>query len=104
MAEGNEYIFKVALAVLKVRLSSVDFDWKLRITHICQLFHDDLLPLPFEHIIAYLKQKQNRLTVPPSFLIKLADAYSRSVDKPTLDALAVRYNSPKKSIFRLETV
>jgi hypothetical protein len=42
--------------------------------------------------------------VPVDFLIRLADAYSRSVDKQTLEALELRYNSPKKSIFRLETV
>ena len=70
-----------------------------------QLSHDELLPLPFEHIITHLKSKQDALlAVSADFLIKLADAYSRNIDKQTLEALELRYNSPKKSIFRLETV
>lgn len=86
LAEGNEFLFKVALAVLK-------------------LSHDELLPLPFEHVITHLKSKQDALlAVSADFLIKLADAYSRNIDKQTLEALELRYNSPKKSIFRLETV
>jgi hypothetical protein len=70
-----------------------------------QLSHDELLPLPFEHVITHLKSKQDALlAVSADFLIKLADAYSRNIDKQTLEALELRYNSPKKSIFRLETV
>jgi hypothetical protein len=70
-----------------------------------KLSHDDLLPLPFELVITHLKSKQDDLlSVPVDFLIRLADAYSRSVDKQTLEDLEIRYNSPNKSIFRLETV
>jgi len=83
LEEGNEYLFKIALAILK-------------------LSHDELLHLPFEQIIFHLKSRQGLVTVPADLVIKLADS-STIVNKQLLDSLELRYNTPKKSIFRLET-
>ncbi len=82
-AEGSEYLFKVAVAVLT-------------------LAHDHLLTLEFDEIITFLKQKQSYVHLSPEAIIRVADSLW-VIDGALLAKFEERYNSPKRSVFRLET-
>eukprot|EP01087_Luapelamoeba_hula_P012106 TRINITY_DN3364_c0_g1_i1.p1 TRINITY_DN3364_c0_g1~~TRINITY_DN3364_c0_g1_i1.p1 ORF type:complete len:551 (-),score=113.85 TRINITY_DN3364_c0_g1_i1:84-1736(-) len=83
--EGTEFLFKIALAILAIH-------------------QDQLLTLPFEEILTFLKNKETHHSLDGELLIRTADTM-QVVDKEFLDDLEQRFkNPPKTSIFRIETL
>ncbi len=80
LAEGAEYLFKVALAILS-------------------LSHDELMSMNFEQTVKYLKAKEKPFGADE--IIRVAEDMW-CVDKEALEALEDKFKNPKTSIFRIE--